>query len=335
MNEGLLEGVGSGVAGVRGRFAYTYVVSSQTVNAPPWAKYVSLLAVGGGGGGGSGRYATATNAGAGAGGGGGASRYLYRIPMHLDPHVRTRAWLCTIGAGGSGGGSISVDGTNGNAGTAGGETQFYFSVGLFFNSDTYYTRIGGRITGGNGGNGGSTNAVTGGSGGSANFGQQGMTGGTGNSTAGAASLPTYPTFVGPTLYITQGGTGGCAKNGQNQATQLPPVLFGSTVTQNYNAANYSLNGMDAESISRKWFFFGIDSLVRAPFPFDLWWMSTPGGQGATGADSTTANPGGNGGAGYNGSGGGGGGGTGGTAGTSSGAGGAGGNGYVIFFWEEF
>lgn len=332
MNEGLLAGVGSGVAGVRGRFAYTYVISSQTVNGPPWAKYVSIFAAGGGGGGGGGRYGITTNASGGAGGGAGGSRYIYRLPMAMDSNLNAKRWVCTIAAGGSGGAGSTSDGTNGTTGTSGGVTQVTFAQMGDASSPRVTVGINGN--GGSGGGGGATGNPGGGSGGSSEMGQTGGTGGNG-STGTSGNQPTSPANSTAPAFMIQGGQGAPGKNSQNIHLLCAPFGFGSAIGAATASVAYSRQGDDAELAARQWFFSGVDSLVRAPYPFELWFITTPGGQAGTGSDTTTSNIAGNGGKGWNGSGGGGGGGSGGSAGAGGGTGGAGGNGFALFFWEEF
>jgi hypothetical protein len=330
MNEGLLEGVGSGVAGVRGRFAYTYVTTSQRVNGPPWARYVSIFGAGGGGGGGGGRYDTAGTASGGAGGGGSGSKYMYRIPMILDSSINTRTWNCTIGAGGSGGAGATTSGNNGGNGTAGGATQVTWRSA---NSTTTYTDVGISGSGGGGGSGGQTSLAAGGTGGACVFGQQGMTGGAGS--VADPTQPLLPTGAGAFGYIIQGGNGACGANNQVKNVLLRPLQFGTSTTLSYGNSGFASPGNNSIDLARKWFFVGVESLVRAPYSFELWFVSIPGGDGGTGTQNGTADVAGAGGAGFNGTGGGGGGGTGGSTGTAGGAGGAGGNGFALFFWEEF
>lgn len=332
MNEGLLAGVGSGVAGVRGRFAYTYVISSQTVNGPPWAKYVSIFAAGGGGGGGGGRYGATTLASGGAGGGGGGSKYIYRIPMFIDSNLNAKRWLCTIGAGGAGGAGATVADNNGTAGSSGGNTQISFAQ--MGDASTPRMLIGLNAVGGGGGSGGVTTNPGGGGGGTCEMGQTGGIGGGGsNGTSGNQATSTANATA--PAYMIQGGQGAGGKGSQNTHLLMSPTGFGTSVSAITGTFSYSRQGDDAEVAARQWFFSGVDSLVRAPYPFELWFITTPGGQAGTAADNATSNIAGNGGKGWNGSGGAGGGATGGTTGTAGGTGGAGGNGFALFFWEEF
>jgi len=332
MNEGLLPGVGSGIAGVRGRFAYTYVTTTQTVNGPSWARYVSIFGAAGGGGGGGGRYGTTTLSSGGGGGGGGGSKYIYRIPTFVDATTNARRWLCTIGAAGTAGAGATVDLNNGVSGGGGGNTQISFAqIG---DASTPRALLGMNAVGGGGGSGGVTTNPGGGGGGACEMGQTGGTGG-GGSNGVNGNQATIPTNATAPVYIIAGGQGAPGKGSQNTHALLAPCAFGTSISAITGTYSYSRNGDDAEVSARNWFLYGLDSLVRAPYPFELWFVTTCGGQAGTGGDNAAGTPAGNGGKGFNGSGGGGGGGAGGPAGSAGGNGGTGGNGFALFFWEEF
>lgn len=110
--------------------------SSGTWTKPTNAKFVMVECIGAGGGGSSGRRgASLTYRLGGGGGGGGAYKYQIFAAGDLDATVSV-----TIGAGGSGGAAVTTNSTNGNAGSAGGNTTF----------GSYLTAYGGG--GANGGN---------------------------------------------------------------------------------------------------------------------------------------------------------------------------------------
>lgn len=98
----------------------TEFTSNGTWTKPSGLKRVLVCCVGAGGGGGSGRRgATSTNRQGGGGGGGGAIVWNNIEASSLPSSVSV-----TIGAGGTGGTGITVDDTNGNTGTNGGDTSF-------------------------------------------------------------------------------------------------------------------------------------------------------------------------------------------------------------------
>ena len=324
MNEGLYHGIGTGIAGSLGRFAYQVVESSQFVAPLAWARYVSILAIAGGGGGGAGRLDTTGTAGGGAGGGGAGSKYIFRFPLFMFRTTATNKFNVTIAAGGTGGAAQTTNTFNGAAGTAGGQTR------VTMNSPTLAgSRIecGAICFGGNAGNGGTQSFISGGTGGTAYAGNLGGTGG-GGSNGSTAQYPIgRPTWsAGP--YV-EGGYGGTAKSATAAECDMVtvPTLLGANYAQATTIVTPSRDGRNAEethsTVTRQF----LQSLVRAPRPDELWFTSFFGGENGLGWTGNGFNAG----RGWRGSGGGGGGGSGGTA---SGAGGAGGNGVVYFFWEE-
>src|SRR3712207_844934 len=94
--------------------------SSGTWTKPNGATTVHVLAIGGGGGGGSGRKAQSgtVRCGGGGGAGGGLAVHQYRT-SDLPATVPV-----TIGAGGTGGPSVSANTTSGTTGTAGSSSIF-------------------------------------------------------------------------------------------------------------------------------------------------------------------------------------------------------------------
>jgi hypothetical protein len=96
------------------------ITSTSTWTKPVWAKYYKVYIYGGGSGGGSGARQATTVARAGGGGGAGSAMVLGEF---LDTALPSSI-LVTIGAGGNGGASITVDSTNGNIGGNGGISSF-------------------------------------------------------------------------------------------------------------------------------------------------------------------------------------------------------------------
>lgn len=94
--------------------------SSGTYTKPTGAKYIKLIMLGAGGGGGSGRRGAAGTLRTGGAGGGSGQVVIVDIPASVVGSTET----VTIGAGGAGGNAVTADSTNGNAGTAGGNTTF-------------------------------------------------------------------------------------------------------------------------------------------------------------------------------------------------------------------
>lgn len=155
--------------------------------SPSTARRVFVRLVGGGGGGGSGRKGVAgVNRFGGGGAAAGAVTEFWTLTTEL---ASTRP--VTIGAGGIGGTAVTTDSTNGNSGTAGGDTNF---AGV--------TAIGGAFGTGGGSSSGTAGATT------ANSCVSGVAvanngpGGAGGSVAGAAGTTVN------TLIPTGGGGGG-------------------------------------------------------------------------------------------------------------------------------
>jgi hypothetical protein len=94
--------------------------SSGTWTKPAGVNNVQVVAIGGGGGGSSGRKgAIATNRSGGAGAAGGMRQETIYAATFLPSTVSV-----TIGSGGAGGVSVTTNSTNGNIGTAGGNSTF-------------------------------------------------------------------------------------------------------------------------------------------------------------------------------------------------------------------
>jgi len=221
-----------------------YTAGTSTWSKPNGLKRVLIAAVGAGGGGGSGRRGAAgTNRFGGGGGGGGAVVWTQVAAMDLMASVTV-----TVGTGGTGGTGAGSDDTNGNPGTAGGDTSFGAVV---------------IAKGGGGGTGGTAAAGTAGTGGQAasctpSSGPYALTaagggaGGSGNGTAagggfaGAGSVPGGGGGGGintsNTNAISGGAGGGVVQNGVLQTGPTSGVapngtdnrsvylLFSSTLT---------------------------------------------------------------------------------------------------------
>lgn len=213
----------------------TAFTASGTWTKPAGLKRALIVCVGAGAGGGSGcRGAAATNRFGGGGGGGGAVGWRQISASDLSSTVTV-----TIGAGGAGGAAVAVDTTNGNIGTAGGDTSFGAIL---------------IAKGGSGGGGGT--AITGalGSGGSV---------ATGNPQYGPFMLPgangatgnTISTSAGATGFIgTTGAPGGGGGGGINSAnTSGTAAMTGGAVYQNGilqagPVSGASPNGVAAQSL---------------------------------------------------------------------------------------
>ena len=157
--------------------------------SPSTPKRVFVRLVGGGGGGGSGRKGAAGSVRcAGGGGAGGNVLEMWLLTTDLSSTVAV-----TVGAGGTGGASQTVDSSNGNSGTKGGDTSFDSK----------------KATGGNGGAGGTSSSGSGGSGLSAgsiislSF-ANGLSGGSASATGGQGNGGTASALFLP----TGGGAGG-------------------------------------------------------------------------------------------------------------------------------
>lgn len=104
----------------------TTFTANGTFTKPAYGTMVRILLFGGGGGGGSGRKGAAGSVRCGGGGGAGGSSVEIWLPLSaLDATCAV-----TVGASGAGGGSVSASDTNGNVGTAGGNTTVVASASL-------------------------------------------------------------------------------------------------------------------------------------------------------------------------------------------------------------
>ena len=293
-----------------GGVSVTVYTSSTTWTKPTGAKVVEVICIGGGGGGASGRKgSTGTLRLGGSGGGGGACA---KNTFYAD--LLGASETLTVGAGGTGGASVSVNSTNGNAGVDGGNSSF---------GNWLIARGGGGGVGGT-----NSSPQTGGSGGSvardtvqlfaasASFQSGGggrstnLSAGLSNEWGGASGAPVTDqpgVDAGSSVY---GGSGGGTGGTFTAAGAARGASAGG------KGGFYAVGGGGAAGT------LGGNGSAGAGPTYSL--CGDGGGGGATYTGATN----GNGGAGGRGSGGGGGG-----AGTNdtsnSGAGGAGGNGVVI------
>jgi len=124
--------------------------ASGTWTKPSTATFVLVRLYAGGGGGGSGRRGASGSTRCGGGGGGGGA---YAERFYLASALSSTESV-SIGAGGTGGAAITADGTDGNAGSQGGNSTFSSGANLL----TAFGGAGGRggtnSSGGGGGGGG-------------------------------------------------------------------------------------------------------------------------------------------------------------------------------------
>lgn len=160
--------------------------ADDTWTKPDGAVSVQVFVWGGGGGGGSGRKGAAAQAkfGGSAGGGGGCSYRFY------DEAELSNTESLTVGSGGDGGASITVNSTSGSAGSAGGTSTFS-------SGGTLLTSTGGAA--GAGGTGASVSALI--AGGTGNF----FPGGEGGA---RSSVPSERDAVKRNFWTPTGGGGG-------------------------------------------------------------------------------------------------------------------------------
>jgi hypothetical protein len=209
----------------------TEFTTTGTWTKPTGLKRVLVCCVGAGGGGGSGRKSTtAENRFGGGGGGGGAIVWRNVAASDLTSTVAV-----TLGTGGTGGAAQTVLATNGNPGTAGGDTSF----GALVIAKGGGGGSGGTVANGNAGTQGSAQlsvpsygpyAIAGSFGGSGASGS-GSAGGGGMNSSGASGGGGGSGIVsGGTINTTGGTGGGVYQNG---------ILIAGPTTSNPGVANQS------------------------------------------------------------------------------------------------
>ncbi|MHA6684498.1 hypothetical protein [Mesorhizobium sp. A556] len=282
---------------------YQEFLASAAWTKPATAKWVYVETLGAGGGGGSGRRETVSTSKTGGGGGGGAPS----VSKWLNPTELASSVTVTVGAGGTGGPSVTVNGL-GVAGTDGGTSSF----------GPYVSSAGGK------GGGGGSSSVSGGDGpgwgsvlsSTKDSGFAGSSGATTDSdrstifggACGGGSPGTGPGVPGSSS-VRSGSGGGCG-GGESSANALTaPGAGGLSGSNTYGGGGAA--GVSHATASTA----GGD----APGPLS-------GGGGGGGNQGGAASRGGNGGLGA------GGGGGGGARNNNSGAGGNGGGGRVRVWW---
>jgi hypothetical protein len=261
--------------------------------------------------------------------------YCRRFPkIILESYQHVDYFNVTIGAYGTGGGSVDVDGAASNNGNAGGQSSIVFYGNVREgatqgqNNYSFIAQGGGFGTGGGTGN-VNANATSNGHGGI-----NGATGGGGSATGGGTAVFNHSNNSFGT-HPFQGSMVGSGSGGNSKGTLS--VTYNNTWTKFYQSGGstptYAAGTAGRDAIERGWFLWKAvedGHFKAAPYLEDLWWFTgLPGGTGGVGG-STTAR-GGRGGHGYFGSGGGG---AAGSGAVGSGQGGDGGAGLVVIWWEK-
>ena len=199
---------------------YFNTAGIYTIDVPTGATSMDVVLVGGGGGGGSGRRGAAgTLRGSGGGGaGGGVSIGTFSLSDIGNPSQL----IINVGSGGTGGAGVSVDNTNGNNGTFGGNTTISNGANIICVASGGPYGFAGTTTNGSGGSGGGGTygqMFAGGNGGSGSPGSTTYSVGPGGGGAGGSILSSNVAQSGATggagwySFATGGTAGGAGISG--------------------------------------------------------------------------------------------------------------------------
>lgn len=205
---------------------------SGTYTPRPYSTLFDVTCMGGGGGGGSGAKQASGTVNAGGGSGAGGS---YRRMLFTNATI-TGAVSVTVGAAGTGGAVQASTASNGNAGTAGGNTTF----GALLTSYGGGSGTGGQRSGSNSAGGEGGGRFVGGNGVAGNNTDTGSFGGNGG--GGSDTFGSYP-YYGYTLWGGGGGAGGAIADGSS--SEGGGSCMGGTGGGSgggHNAANSTNNG---------------------------------------------------------------------------------------------
>jgi hypothetical protein len=292
-----IDSVGNSGAGGNGGAGFVVVVSYKDVDVQEftadgtWNKptgdysLAKIFVVGGGGAGGSGRRGAASTTRTAGGAGGGGSVTCITIPFAQ----LSASEIVTVGLGGTGGAAVTVDSTDGNPGTSGGQSSF------------------GTVAVADGGLNGGAGSTVAGAGGLIS---QGFSFSGGNGPASQAAGGAGTAGAGVNSYTGGGGSGGGISSSNNMAGAGAGgvgAAYTSAITAAQQGAAFGDSGTNATQVTTvAGFYAGNGGAGGLPF--------NAGNAGAGGNGAPKGGGGGGGGAVLNA--------------YNSGAGGAGGNGYV-------